>query len=107
MIIWFGFYSCRPKQPDFMISKDFRFIEDRNKSIIRNVEIEQYDTKNNFVGAKYIYKNTTSEGKYKIFLFSNNEGYYYNGDSLNLQKGFTYKIYIRTLGFADSVVFRP
>lgn len=102
-----GGYACGLKKPDFGIGKNFEFIEDRNGSTIRYVVIEQYDSINNFVGKKYIYKDGDSEGRSRIYLFSENKGYYFNGDTLKLSKGFIYKIHIRTLGFVDSLVLKP
>lgn len=107
LIFLIGFYSCRPKKPDFVISENLEFIEDKNGSAIRSMIIEQYDTINNFIGKKYVYKNPDSEGKSRIYLFSENEGYHFNGDTINLSKGFIYRLYIKTLGFADTLVLEP
>lgn len=101
------FHSCRPKKPDFIISENFEFIEDRNGSAIRSMIVEQFDTINNFIGKKYVYKNPDSEGKSRVYLFSDNEGYHFNGDTINLSRGFIYKLYIKTLGFADTLIFEP
>ena len=102
-----GLYSCRPKKPHFVISENFEFVEDKNGSAVRSMVIEQYDTANNFIRKKYVYKNSDSEGKSRIYLFSENEGYHFNGDSLSLNKGFIYKLYIKTLGFADTLILKP
>ncbi|MEX6688858.1 hypothetical protein QTN47_15225 [Danxiaibacter flavus] len=101
------FYSCHAKQPVFLISKDYEFVEEKNNSPIRAVAIEQYDTLNNFIGKKNIYKNLNGDGKSKIYFFLENEGYHFNGDTLRLSKGFVYKLHIETLGFSDTLVFRP
>lgn len=106
-VILIGFYSCQKKEPDYSISKDFGFIEDKTKSLIRSVTIKQSDRGNNFIGEKNIYKNPNSIGKSRIYLFSDNEGYYFNGDTFQLRKGFVYNLYIRTLGFSDTLVFTP
>ncbi len=97
-------WSCKPDRPSFVLGEKSDFVEDKNKSIIRSLVIEKYDTINNFVGKKYIYKNPDSDGKSKIYLFAPNEGYHVTGDSLNLKKGFTYRLYIKTLGFADTLI---
>jgi hypothetical protein len=102
-----GFHSCRPQKPDLIVSKGFDFIEDKNNSPIRALTIEQYDTGNNFIGKKNIYKNSDNDGKSKIYFFTENGGYHFNGDTLRLGRGFVYKLYIKTLGFADTLVLKP
>jgi hypothetical protein len=107
IVVLIAFYSCRPNKPDFIIGEKFDFVEDKNGSAIRSITIAQYDTINNFIGKKYIYKNPDSEGKSRVHLFSENEGYHFNGDTIRLRQGFIYKLYIKTLGFADTLVLKP
>lgn len=107
LVFLIGFFSCRPKKPDFIISENFEFVEDKNGSVIRSMVVEQYDTNKNFIAKKYFYKNSNSEGKSRVYLFSENEGYHFNGDTITLSKGFIYNLYIKTLGFADTLVLKP
>ena len=101
-------HSCWPnKLPEFVISDNFEFVKDKNGTIVRNITIEKYDIDSNFMGKKYIYKNSDSEGESLIYLFANNEGYHVTGDTMRLGKGFVYRVYLRTLGFADTLVFKP
>lgn len=107
LIFLIGIFSCRPKKPDFIISENFEFIEDKNGSAIRSIVIEQYDISKNFIGEKNIYKNSNSEGCNRIYLFTENEGYHFSGDTITLRKGSIYNLYIKTLGFADTLTLKP
>lgn len=98
--------SCKPKSPAISLSKDYQYVSDANGNAIRELTIEQYDSSNNFVGKKYLYKYDTSSGENKLFLFRRNMGYKQNGDSLFLAKGNRYSLTVFTLGFKDTLIFR-
>ena len=99
-----AFLSCKPKAPNFVLGEDYEYILEKNGTVIRDIEVEQYDG-SSFIGKKYIYKIDTLDGSSKVYLFSKNIGYYESGDNVVLRKTSSYKIKVSTLGFKDSLKF--
>jgi hypothetical protein len=100
-------FSCWPQQPQFCLSRDYSYVEDHKGSILREVEIKQYDSSGNFVASSIFHKLTESKGKNRIYIFEKNNGYSdYHLNKTFFSTNYVYKIKIQTLGFEDSLILK-